>query len=138
MKILFLILLTLLLSSNSHAQDFNLNCDKAFLNPIVYHMCNEEEAMIKADTQKLQARNDEFLKLLFEDAKKLNIYDDLQAALDSEHKTPTEEYLIHRLIYKNKKILEKIQYDEYKLAASKEEIEMIMKNYFDTASNKIK
>jgi len=87
--------------------------------------------MIQVETERLKTRNADFLKIIFEDASKLNLTKDLKTALASKDKTPSEEYLINKFIQRNKTILDDIKYDEYKLSASKDEIELIMDNFYE-------
>jgi len=133
MKISILCILTFLLfCSNSNAFD----CEKAFLNPTVYRMCKTEETMILEETEKIKARRDNFAKLILEDAGKVNKKQELQAALASINKSPTEEFLINSFIYKNRNLLEDINFQEWKLTASKDEMEQIMENFYNRATSK--
>jgi len=125
--LLFTILTLLFLCSNSNA----LDCDKAFLNHTVYRMCETEEAMIQQETEDIKRKRDNFTKTIFEDASKLNLRQDLETALASKNKSPGEEYLINKFIRKNKALLDEINYQEWKLTASKDEIEAIMTRYFE-------
>jgi len=133
LAILWMIFITafliLFITSNSNAFD----CEKAFLNPLVYRMCKTEETMILEETEKIKVRRDNFAKLILEDAGKVNKKQELQAALASTNKSPSEEYLINGFIYKNKTLLEDINYQDWKLTASKDEMETIMNNFYDKA-----
>ena len=125
--LLFTILTLLFLSSNINA----LDCDKAFLNHTVYQMCVTEEDMIRQEAEMIAILRDNFTKTIFEDASKLNLRQDLETALASKNKSPGEEYLINKFIRKNKALLDEINYKEWKLTASKDEIEAIMTQYFE-------
>ena len=87
--------------------------------------------MIQAETEKIKTRRDDFAKLILEDASKVNKRQDLEDALASKNKTPSEEYLINSFIYKNKDLLDDINYQEWKLNTSIEEIEQIMENFYE-------
>jgi len=125
--LLFTILTLLFFCSNIHA----LDCDKAFLNHTVYRMCETEEAMIQQETEDIKRKRDNFAKVIFEDASKLNLRQDLETALASKNKSPGEEYLINKFIRRSKKLLDEIEYQEYNLNNSIKEIEAIMTQYFE-------
>ena len=133
MKIAILIFLTFFFFySNSSAFD----CDKAFFDRPVYHMCKQEELQIQQDTDIIKEKRDRFEKAIFTDAERQGKKQELEAALASTNKTPTEEFLINGFIRRQKDYLNEINYLEWKLTASKEEIEQIMDNYYEKANKK--
>ncbi len=94
-------------------------------------MCETEEAMIQQETEDIKRKRDNFAKVIFEDASKLNLRQDLETALASKNKSPGEEYLINKFIRRSKKLLDEIEYQEYNLNNSIKEIEAIMTQYFE-------
>ncbi len=133
MKVLSLCILAFFLfCNNSHA----LDCERAFLNPPVYRMCKTEADMIQTETEKIKVMKDNFAKLLLDDAEKAGKNKEMASALASVNKSPSEEYLINSFINKNKLILDDINYREWKLKASVDEIELIMENFYSIAISK--
>jgi hypothetical protein len=129
MKTFVLCLLALLLF---HTTSDALECEKAWLNPTVFRMCETEKVLLQANALKIKNMEDEFMKVVFEDAAKLNLAEDLKRALASEKKSPGESFTINKFLNRNKETLDRINWERYQHDISAKEMETIMNSFFES------
>ena len=110
------------------------NCERAYLNPLVYKMCMSEVQMIQDDQEKLSVKMNYLASLIFADAEKEGKKQQLSAALNAENKSPTQEYMINRYIFKHKILFEEIEYEKHKIKTSREELDQIMADFLEKNS----
>lgn len=110
------------------------NCERAYLNPLVYKMCMSEVQILQDDQEKLNVKMNYLASLIFADAEKEGKKQQLSAALNAENKTPSQEYMINRYILNHKILFEEIEYDKHKIKESKEELDQIMTDFLEKNS----